>query len=65
MTNRRIIHKYITKPIRVNGQPDAVRIHYLCNQAVKANWKKTDITPFRINCKNCKQIIKKEAHTTQ
>ena len=32
---------------------------YLCNWAVAANWKKTDITNKRVTCKNCKRAIKK------
>lgn len=59
----RIIHKYITKPAPTKTQPDAVKVLYLCNQAVRAKWKKTDITPFKVNCKNCKKILKKEGKT--
>lgn len=32
---------------------------YLCNWAVEANWKKTNISNQRVNCKKCKQIIKR------
>lgn len=48
---KKIIHKYILK----NGL-----ICYICNQAINANWLKTDITNKKINCKNCLNIIKKE-----
>ena len=30
---------------------------YLCNQAVKANWQKTDISTKRVDCKNCLRIL--------
>lgn len=46
---KRIIHKYLLK----DG-----KLFYLCNQAVSANWKKTDIAWRRITCKNCKKTIK-------
>ncbi len=51
-------HKYITKPRPTKEQPDAVEIFYLCNQAVEANWKKTDIAK-RVNCKKCKRMMKR------
>ena len=47
---RKIIHKYIL----IRGQ-----IRYACNQACTTTWLKTDITNKKINCKNCKRIIKK------
>ena len=44
MKIKRIIHKHILK----HGD-----YWYLCNQAVNANWKKTDLSTKKINCKNC------------
>jgi hypothetical protein len=51
-TNKKriIIHKHLLK----RGQ-----IRYACNQACNTNWKKTDITNKKINCKNCKKILRK------
>jgi len=48
MKNFKIVHKHILK----NGD-----YYYRCNQAVRADWRKTDIAVRRINCKNCKKII--------
>ena len=42
--NMKKVHKYILE----DGQ-----YWYICNRAVTANWKKTDIANRRINCKNC------------
>lgn len=49
---RRIIHKYILK----NGD-----YHYLCNQTVRANWLRTDISNRKVSCKNCLCVLKKKA----
>lgn len=58
--NGRIVtHKLLTKPKPTKFQKGAVKIFYLCNQKIEANWKKTDIFNKRINCKNCKRILKK------
>jgi hypothetical protein len=32
---------------------------YLCNEAFEADYRKTNIMPRKVNCRNCKQIIKK------
>jgi hypothetical protein len=56
---RIVRHKYITKPRPTTMQKDAVKIFYLCNQAVEAEWKKTDISGRKVNCKNCKRQMKK------
>jgi len=57
--NGRIVrHKYITKPRPTKMQKDAVKLFYLCNQAVECNWKKTDMVGKRVNCKNCKKILR-------
>lgn len=66
MTNRnvnqkrkkRIIHKLILKSRPTKYQADAVEMFYLCNQAVRCDWRKTDLTPRRVNCKNCKKAMK-------
>jgi len=50
LKNFKIIHKFV----RVNGD-----YFYLCNQAVQADWRKTDIANKKVNCKNCKKILKK------
>lgn len=53
-----IIHKYIMK--QWNDHTNQLEgINYLCNWAVEANWKKTDITNRKVNCKNCKREIQK------
>lgn len=58
--NGRIVrHKYVTVPIPSKSQPNAVRILYLCTKK-EANWKKTDITNLRVNCKKCRRIMKNE-----
>ena len=56
MTSTKIIHKYIMKEQTKEGW---VGYNYLCNWNVTPNWKKTDITNKKVNCKNCKRIIKK------
>jgi hypothetical protein len=56
--NGRIVrHKYIMKEMD-DDKGELVGYCYLCNWAVEANWKKTDIAK-RVNCLNCKRLIKK------
>ena len=58
MRNMKIVNKNIIKPKPTAIRKDAVEIRYLCNQAVNIDWRKTDISNRKINCKNCKRILK-------
>lgn len=55
---RIVRHKYILKEWNDEKQ-ELVDYCYLCNWAVEAKWTKTDIANKRVNCKNCKIMIKK------
>jgi hypothetical protein len=46
---KNIIHKFEEK----NG-----KYFYLCNQAVRAIWTKTDMANHKVNCQNCLKIMK-------
>jgi hypothetical protein len=55
---KKIIHKYIMKKYGVS-EHFLVGYNYLCNWAVEADYRKTDISNHKVNCLNCKKIIKR------
>ena len=57
---RVVIHKHITVPAPTKLQKDAVCIKYYCVPTVTVvQWKKTDITNKKVNCKRCIHKMKK------